>query len=596
MLTAGSLEYLRHAFEEQSVERLVVGLSGGMDSVALLHVLVNALADPALLGPPDAGRSIIALHVNHGLQPAAQDFEDCCRTVCEKLQVPLLVRHVLVRHVEVAGHSAGNKKGGNKKDGNKKGGNKKGGIEAAARHARYAAFSEEVGQHDLLLLAHHADDQVETALFNLLRGSRQPGLMGMPRERKLQWLDAAPDMPDMKEGMGRLYRPLLDITRADIQAYVDFHQLDFVEDPSNQDLQHDRNWIRHQLIPMLEQRWPDVRETLLASLHRDEQLRRQQQERQMQLLAQMQGDSLERLFKNSPERSFNNSLERSLENSPERSFGNSLEPSLENSLERIFSNSLERSLENSLDLNKLRELAAQELSSKSFSPKRSDITSLIDTWLMSLGLPLPSAGVMSELLANFLTDRAQTSGVIRYENLEFRCHEGRLYVLRHLPELTLPPGPPDDWQAFAPLLEGHFEAGAKREAPTPWGSISVASSQNKDKDKDKGKDNGEGQGKNRGLKQQPGYVFAARSGGEKMKRGRTRTLKNLYQETKMPAWLRDAVPLILHQGKVVALPAVPAWGVPMLIADGYTATENTPGLEVNLHFRDMLRSAEDYLI
>ena len=574
MLTAGSLEYLRHAFEEQSVERLVVGLSGGMDSVALLHVLVNALADPALLGPPDAGRSIIALHVNHGLQPAAVDFEDCCRTVCEKLQVPLLVRHVLVRHVEVAGHSAGNKKGGSKK----------GGIEAAARHARYAAFNEEVGQHDLLLLAHHADDQVETALFNLLRGSRQPGLMGMPRERRLQWLDAAPDMPDMKEDIGRLYRPLLDITRADIQAYVDFHQLDFVEDPSNQDLQHDRNWIRHQLTPMLEQRWPDVRETLLASLHRDEQLRRQQQERQMQLLAQMQGDSLERLFSNSLERLFSNSLERSLENSPERSFNNSPE--------RIFSNSLESSLHNSLDLNKLRELAAQELSSKglsskSFSPKslsskRSDITSLIDTWLMSLGLPLPSAGVMSELLANFLTDRVQTSGVIRYENLEFRCHEGRLYVLRHLPELALPPGPPDDWQAFAPLLEGQLEAGTKREAPTPWGSISVASSQNKDKG------NGEGQNKNRGLRQQPGYVFAARSGGEKMKRGRTRTLKNLYQETKMPAWLRDAVPLILHQGKVVALPAVPAWGVPMLIADGYTATENTPGLEVNLHFRDKL--------
>lgn len=199
--------------------RLVVGFSGGVDS----HVLLHELAASRF-----AGR-LHALHINHGLSQESDGWQGHCESVCAALGVGFTAIRV-----EVAGGS---------------------GIEAKAREARYAAYREFLGTSDLLLLAHHVDDQVETALLGLMRGSGKPGLHGMPFERAI--------------GDTRLLRPLLDVTREQIEAYATSHGLGWIEDASNQDTSFNRNYLRHEILPRLVSRWPDVNQTILAAIHRD---------------------------------------------------------------------------------------------------------------------------------------------------------------------------------------------------------------------------------------------------------------------------------------------------------------------------------------
>ena len=120
-----------------------------------------------------------------------------------------------------------------------------GNREQAARHARYAAWRELLRPGDLLALAHHADDQAETRIWQLVTG-REPG--GMPAERRL--------------GSGSLVRPLLSVRRAAIAAYAEHHGLRWIEDPSNADLSFDRNYIRARILPRIEERFPGAVERL----------------------------------------------------------------------------------------------------------------------------------------------------------------------------------------------------------------------------------------------------------------------------------------------------------------------------------------------
>lgn len=187
-------------------ERLCVGLSGGCDSVVLLHLLSR-------LGL--AGR-LSAIHVHHGLSPNADTWAEFCADYCRNLDVPLSIRRVTVDR-------------------------KKGlGLEAAARQARYAAFAEDAV--DCLLLAQHRGDQAETLLFNLLRGTGVTGAAAMLAERRF--------------GDLRLLRPLLDVSRAEIEAYARANGLTWVDDESNVDLSLSRNFLRHQGLTTLAQRFP----------------------------------------------------------------------------------------------------------------------------------------------------------------------------------------------------------------------------------------------------------------------------------------------------------------------------------------------------
>jgi len=177
-----------------------VAYSGGLDS----HVLLHALA--SLRGRLAAG--IGAVHVNHGLQADALHWETHCRHVCEGLGV----RYVPLRVTAAA--AAGES------------------PEAAARAARYTALADWLPERHCLLTAQHQDDQAETLLLQLLRGSGVHGLAAMP------------DMAVL--GAGRHQRPLLAFSRAQLHHYAAAHRLDWIDDPSNTDTAFDRNYLRQQ--------------------------------------------------------------------------------------------------------------------------------------------------------------------------------------------------------------------------------------------------------------------------------------------------------------------------------------------------------------
>lgn len=195
--------------------RIVVGLSGGLDSVVLLHAL-------AACAPARALR-VSALHVHHGLSPNADGWAEFCMRCCGQLRVELAV----VR-VEVSDRAAL-------------------GIERAARRARYRAYG--ASGADLVALAHHADDQAETVLLQLFRGAGPAGLAAMPEARPA---DAGPGY----------WRPLLPLPRTSLLAYARAHQLRWIEDESNADPAFARNLLRLEVFPRLERAFPGYRRTL----------------------------------------------------------------------------------------------------------------------------------------------------------------------------------------------------------------------------------------------------------------------------------------------------------------------------------------------
>lgn len=196
-----------------------VGLSGGMDSVSLLALLSDY---QRAHNPP---WQLAAIHVNHGLQSEAHEWQAFCEQLCRKLDIPLNVRKVTVSST--------------------------GSLEAAAREARYGAFSQVLTAQDVLVLAQHLDDQLETLLLRLMRGSGPTGLSGMPRSRPL--------------GQATLFRPLLDCKRDELLAYAQANALEWKEDPSNSNIEFDRNYCRQRVLPQLAERWPGYRDSWLKS-------------------------------------------------------------------------------------------------------------------------------------------------------------------------------------------------------------------------------------------------------------------------------------------------------------------------------------------
>ncbi|NMX55349.1 tRNA lysidine(34) synthetase TilS [Pseudomonas sp. WS 5146] len=194
-----------------------IAFSGGLDSTVLLHLLAS-LANTETLPP------LSAIHVHHGLQAAADAWPSHCQGVCDELGVPLQVVRVQIQ----SGAS----------------------VERAAREARYRAFTEVTGAGQVMLTGQHRDDQAETLLFRLLRGAGVRGLAAMPVHRPL--------------GGGHLLRPLLDVSRVELQAYAHQHQLQWIEDPSNADSRFSRNYLRNRVFPLLSERWPQA----VASLAR----------------------------------------------------------------------------------------------------------------------------------------------------------------------------------------------------------------------------------------------------------------------------------------------------------------------------------------
>ena len=185
-------------------DRVLVGLSGGPDSVALLYALTTLRADLRL--------ELHAVHVNHGIRKEAGPTEErFCEQFCDRLQVPLVIERADIPKVA---RSEGK------------------GIEEAARDYRYRVFERVANQLNCnrIALGHHADDQTETILFRVLRGTGRTGLGGIPIKRD------------------RYIRPLLEVEKATILKYLSRHELVFCTDESNSDLSYSRNYLRHHLL------------------------------------------------------------------------------------------------------------------------------------------------------------------------------------------------------------------------------------------------------------------------------------------------------------------------------------------------------------
>lgn len=199
-------------------QHVVVGFSGGVDSISLLHALATGpFADGKLAG-------LSALHVHHAISPNADSWEVFCRQYCDRMNIGFASLRVDVPR------------------------GTRDGLEGAARRVRHAALA--TSDADWIALAHHRNDQAETVLFNLLRGSGVAGAAAMP------------------ERSGRILRPLLFVGRDEIEHYARQHGIEWIEDESNADVRHTRNFMRQRIFPELEQRFPAASRNLAAAAAR----------------------------------------------------------------------------------------------------------------------------------------------------------------------------------------------------------------------------------------------------------------------------------------------------------------------------------------
>ncbi len=186
----------------------VVAYSGGIDSHVLLHCCKKL------------NLTVRAVHVHHGLQNIADEWVIHCQSICRTLNIPLDIIYV---------------------DANKKKGQS---PEEAARRVRYEALQNNLIDGDCLLTAQHLNDQAETLLLQLFRTASTAGLSAMPAKRQL--------------GKYRHLRPLLSFSRQEIEAFAEENFLNWIEDPTNQDVSYDRNFIRKEVVPILKSRWPEI--------------------------------------------------------------------------------------------------------------------------------------------------------------------------------------------------------------------------------------------------------------------------------------------------------------------------------------------------
>lgn len=208
-------------FSNYPQKSLLIAYSGGIDSQVLLHCLGALKAQQAI------NSEIRVCHVNHGLSVNAVKWQTFAKTQCQLFGLPL---DIIAVNVQAVAQKS---------------------LEALARDARYQALQAVAKLGDLIVTGHHSDDQAETFLLALKRGAGLKGLSAMQSEMTL--------------GQQLLVRPLLTISRAEIETYAKQHGLVWIEDESNTDERFDRNFLRHQISPKLNQRWPSINKTIARS-------------------------------------------------------------------------------------------------------------------------------------------------------------------------------------------------------------------------------------------------------------------------------------------------------------------------------------------
>ena len=391
--------------------RLIVALSGGLDSTVLLHAAVKS----------DCGRTVLAAHVNHGLHEDSTAWAEHCADLAAALGVEFMQHDA---SIEPTGK----------------------GIEAAARDARYRYFASLLGPSDWLLLAHHRDDQAETVLLNLLRGSGARGLSGMPAVRAL--------------GAGMLFRPLLDLPRSALSEYANFAGLSWIDDPANDDRQFDRNFLRHRALPMLRSRWPAIDKKL---------------QRSAALLAETE--------------------------------------ELNNALAGV--DLISAGAAADISVARLRELSVVRR------------RNLLRFACRSLGLPPPPTGRLEQLASEVVDAAEDALPCVSWPGAEARRYRGRLLLM----------APTDS----SPRIDATLDPTTPVQLGSHLGSLALV------------QDGGPGIAADvaeRGLR------ITFRSGGERLRpaaEGARRRLKQLLQEAGVVPWLRDAVPLLVADDRLVAV-------------------------------------------
>ena len=319
--------------KHKNARRLLVALSGGVDSVSLLYKLCELRTHYDL--------SIAALHVDHQIQPESEQWMKHCQAQCDELKVPL---KTIKLNLQDSGH----------------------GQEAAARQARYDWFHSQITPADVLVLAHHMGDQIETVLLRLFRGS---GLLGLGAMHEIRQF-----------GLGWMARPLLGVSKEEIIAYAKQMDLRYIEDPSNLDTYIDRNFVRHEVLPLIRLRWPSVDQTIFRS-----------------------SDHLK-------------TIQSSLDKGAQvdlKMFLCLSKPTLLGDYGCIRIGDL-------INLDQTR------------------IVDVLRYWIRCEGLTLPSTGKMNELMRQVFGNETMGRGGIRWKEGEFRAYRGFLYLLPVQPKLCNP--------------------------------------------------------------------------------------------------------------------------------------------------------------
>ena len=208
MLSDSPTEAIKKLQRALEPKFLWVGYSGGIDSSVLLHAVVK------VFGPKSCG----AIYIDHQINPLSKKWGAHCQNVCQEIGIPFLSRQIRLN---------------------------KGNLENQARLARYKEWTKLLRRGEIILTAHHADDVAETRLWQLFTG-RAP--IGIPYTRPL--------------GLARIVRPFLSLNRTDIEVYASENELRWIEDGSNKDRIYDRNWLRHELLPIARTRFPKAVENL----------------------------------------------------------------------------------------------------------------------------------------------------------------------------------------------------------------------------------------------------------------------------------------------------------------------------------------------
>lgn len=410
---------LKYLGQQPAVNSYCVAYSGGLDS----HVLLVLMAQ---IQRKQKSFTLRALHIDHGLQSDSAQWADHARQVCSQLNVALEVSRADVR-------SEGD------------------GPEASARMARYARFADILKDGEHLLLAQHAEDQAETFLLQALRGSGPDGLAGIPYRRQF--------------ANGFMGRPLLNCSQESLQAFAQEHQLQWIDDPSNEDHHLDRNYLRLKIMPLLKERWPASTQTLSRSA-----LRSAAASQTLLALAQQ-------------------------------------------------------------DLETTRIAGTTELSIKALkSLPRERAFTVLRLFVRQRGLRMPRLQDLVQVMSNLVDARVDSNGLVNVREYIFRRHRDSLFLL-----------PPDQGSVSF-----------RYEWKSPYAALTI---------EETGLTLTTALCREKGIRlpRNGTVVVKSRAGGELLKMGDPafhKAVKKILQESAVPPWLRDSIPLLYIDGRLAAV-----WGI-----------------------------------